>query len=434
MMIVMIKYISMFLITASSMSCSKKENGGNPPPKPPEEVPVSYTISMGGNAYITQKPEGVAETVTENSVGNWTNPATVFSAYFRLGKTGKLNVKVRASVPAGNSKVKISINGTPFEVSMQGSSKNVYNVGTVDISSAGYVKVDFQGLTKTGDYFADVYDVLIGGTAATSDVVYANDPENFYWSRRGPSCHLSYGPVNGDSEWFYNELTVPVGEDKIGSYFMSNGFGEGYFGIQVNSSTERRVLFSGWDPNVGKTTLVKKGPDVIHNEFGGEGTGGQSYMLFNWKAGTTYKFLTRGKPDGAGGTEYSSWIFTPENNEWRFMATWKRPNTVTYLTRFHSFLENFNPEFGFLNRKVHFGNQWVRTVDGQWQERTTATFTMDATGANKQRLDFKGGMENGKFFLQNDGFFADFTEKGTTFTRPSTNIAPDVDLSKLPQN
>jgi hypothetical protein len=34
-------------------------------------------------------------------------------------------------------------------------------------------------------------------------------------------------------EWFYSELTVPEGSDVIGSYFMANGFSEGYFGIQV---------------------------------------------------------------------------------------------------------------------------------------------------------------------------------------------------------
>jgi hypothetical protein len=44
------------------------------------------------------------------------------------------------------------------------------------------------------------------------------------------------------------EITVPVGQDPIGSYFMANGFGEGYFGFQVNSKTERRVLFSVWSP------------------------------------------------------------------------------------------------------------------------------------------------------------------------------------------
>ncbi len=433
----MIKYISMFLIAASSMSCSKESAGeGNPSPDPtpqPEVPAVTYTISMGGNAYVTNRPAGASEEITENSLGNWTNPESIVSAYFRLNKTGKLNVKFKASVPTGSSTIKVTVNGTPFTVTMNGTAQKIYEAGTVDITKAGYVKVDFKGVTKAGTYFGDVYDLVISGSAVDKEVVYANDPENFYWSRRGPSCHLNYGTPQGDTEWFYNEMTIPVGEDKIGSYFMSNGFGEGYFGIQVNSETERRVLFSVWDPNVGKTTLVKKGPNVTHNEFGGEGTGGQSYMLFDWKAGTTYKFLTQGRPDGEGATLYSSWIYTPETDQWRFLATWKRPNTVKYLTNFHSFLENFNPEYGFLNRKVHYNNQWVRSVEGVWTERTSATFTMDATGGNKQRMDFKGGMENGKFFLQNDGYFADHTEKGTVFTRPATNQPPAVDLTKLPQ-
>jgi hypothetical protein len=36
-----------------------------------------------------------------------------------------------------------------------------------------------------------------------------------------------------DIEWFYSELKVPEASDVIGSYFMANGFSEGYFGIQV---------------------------------------------------------------------------------------------------------------------------------------------------------------------------------------------------------
>ena len=39
-----------------------------------------------------------------------------------------------------------------------------------------------------------------------------------------------------DFEWFYSELLVPVGSDVIGSYFATNGFSEGYFGIQVKES------------------------------------------------------------------------------------------------------------------------------------------------------------------------------------------------------
>lgn len=394
----------------------------------------SYTISMGGNAYVTQLATGGTETVTSTSLSGWTNPNSVFSTYFRLGLTGSLTVKVKAKVLSGNSTVKVTINGIAYNVSMTGKNYNTYNVASVNIGSAGYVKVDFQGISKTGSDYAEVSDLVISGTATASDVIYANDPTNYYWSRRGPSVHLSYdaGTSTSNNEWNYNEVTVPVGQDKIGSYFMANGFGEGYFGIQVNSATERRILFSVWDPSVGKTTLVRKGPNVVDNTFGGEGTGGQSYMLYNWVAGNTYKFLTQAKPDGAGATVYSAWFYAPETGSWKFMASWKRPNTITYLTGFYSFLENFDPEQGYLGRKVNFNNQWVRTVEGVWIERTTAEFTVDATGDNKQRMDYAGGVENGSFYLQNGGFFPMYVNKYTKFTRRATGIQPTVNLTTLP--
>ena len=61
-----------------------------------------------------------------------------------------------------------------------------------------------------------------------------------------PSGLYSVPSEAGAIEWFYNEVTVPVHNDIEGSYFMATGFDGGYFGIQVNSSTERRVLFSIW--------------------------------------------------------------------------------------------------------------------------------------------------------------------------------------------
>ncbi len=38
-------------------------------------------------------------------------------------------------------------------------------------------------------------------------------------------------------------MTVPEGDDIIGSYFMADGFNEGYFGIQVNSPAEGVYYF-----------------------------------------------------------------------------------------------------------------------------------------------------------------------------------------------
>src|SRR5690606_38526648 len=157
-----------------------------------------------------------------------------------------------------------------------------------------------QGKEKSSAYIADVNEVLLGGSATTEKVYYVKD--DFYWGRRGPSVHLNYEvPTTEDILWFYNEITVPEGEDVLGSYFMANGFGQGYFGIQVNSEAERRILFSVWSPyetddpssipDDYKIILLDKGEGVHAGEFGNEGSGGQSYRKFMWKAGTTYKFL-----------------------------------------------------------------------------------------------------------------------------------------------
>lgn len=436
-------YVSLVAIALAlfASSCEKKTGISNSSDSQNLEQPspdltvnelggTSLTVPMGGNAFVTTLASGGSETVTSTKLANWTNANSIFSSYFRIGNTGTLTVKVKASVPSGTSVLKITVNGTVFNVTATGSAYTTYNVGTVNITTPGYVTVKFQGLSKTGSYFADVTDLVISGTSVASNVFYANDPANFYWSRRGPSVHLNYTGASG--EWFYNEITVPAGEDKIGSYFMANGFSGGYFGMQVKSPTERWILFSVWNPSNGTTTWTRKGPGVVATTFTGEGEGGQSYLVYNWVAGNTYRFLTQGKPDGLGNTIFSSWFYAPEVGAWKFMVTWKRPNTTTYLTGLNSFLENFSDVNGYLGRQAQYGNQWVRSTAGVWTEVTTANYTVDATGANQQRLDYAGGLSSGKFYLKMGGFFANYVNANQSFTRTATGIPPTVNLNTLP--
>lgn len=417
---------------AWSSGCSadpdvKKEEEVIPDPVPKLNVPLA------GNAFITKAPAEYSEEISKSGLINWNNSSVVISTYFRLAQKGELTVFVKGKVPAsGTSKVKLSVNGTSFDLTLTGKEYKTYYAGKVNITGDGYVKVDLQGLTKTGSVFADISDIQIGGVAANSGVLYATDPENFYWSRRGPSTHVNYTVPAGNIEFFYNELTVPQSKDQIGSFFMCNGFSHGYFGVQVKSETERWVLFSVWDPEGGTTVPVKSGQGVVTKRFGGEGEGGQSYFVYNWKAGSTYKFLTQGKPDGKGNTLYSAWFRGPEHDKWQFMATWKRPLTQTYLTGIHSFLENFIPEYGYLERKGTWGNQWVKDINGTWKEITGFKMGVDATGKNKQRMDFAGGVENGKFYLQNCGFFSKYVDAGTMFSRPASGQQPAVDTAGLP--
>jgi hypothetical protein len=311
----------------------------------------------------------------------------------------------------------------------------------VDIQNYGPGR-KFTGMTKTSACFAEITDLIISGQGMANQIQYVKD--EFYWGRRGPSVHLNYRipPESGDIIWFYNELTIPEGYDVPGSYFMANGFAEGYFGIQVNSSSERRILFSVWSPfktdkpeeipEDQKITLLKKGEDVHAGSFGNEGSGGQSYRKYNWKPATTYCFLLKGTPSEHNSTDYTAYFYAPETSHWELIASFRRPKTTTYLKHLHSFLENFIPGTGYLPRIGIYSNQWICNSLGEWTELTEARFTADATARKKARLDYAGGSDNGDFFLKNCGFFNGTTEINNSFTRPKTIKAPPIDFSILP--
>lgn len=402
--------------------------------KPSTSAPFAPTarIALAGNAFVTSLPAGATETIGSTGLTGWTNADAVTTAYVRVSTPGTLTVAVRGRVAAGaSSVVRVRVNDTPFTVTLAGDRDSSRVAGTVQVSSTGYVHIALQGVRRTGATFGEVSAIEVAGSATTSGMVYANDTANYYWSRRGPSVHLRYTTPDS-TEYFYSEITVPAGQDQVGSYFMANGFSQGYMGIQVNSSTERRVLFSVWDdPGGAPTTLVAGGTGVVTRGFSGEGTGGQSYLVFPWVAGQPYRFLTRARPDGAGRTDFSAWFGAPGAG-WRLIATWKRPNVSTTLTGVHSFLENFIDRNGWMGRSAQYHDQWARTTSGRWVEITQATMSADATARNAQRMDYAGGVAGSAFFLRNGGFFADPVAPGVRFTRPASGVAPAVDVTTLP--
>ena len=81
-----------------------------------------------------------------------------------------------------------------------------------------------------------------------------------------------------------------------------------------------------------------------------------------------------------------------------------------------------------------FGNQWARNANGSWSELTAGRLTGDATATNAQRMDYAGGVENGRFYLRNGGFFSPPVAVNQNFARPALGVAPSVDVSTLPDN
>ena len=400
-------------------------------------------IPARGNSWITSDFSKNNTMITDSGIVEWGDPETVIETFFKTGRAGSVRVALRAKSAGGKSKIEFSLGARSGEVAIKSSDFDTLDLGSFIIENPGYISLRLKGLEKTSGTFAEISGILITGEAAQGKVWYVKD--DFYWGRRGPSVHLRYDipPDAGDITWFYNEITVPEGNDVPGSYFMANGFTDGYFGIQVNSPDERRILFSVWSsyktdnpkeiPDDYRITLLKKGEAVHSGEFGNEGSGGQSYLKFMWKAGTTYRFLLKGEPSQNNSTDYTAWFYAPESGSWKLIASFRRPKGSRYLGNLYSFLENFLPESGGVTREGFFGNQWVCNNKGKWSELTTAMFTADATARKESRLDYAGGAADKTFFLRNCGFFSDNTEMNSVFKRASSGEKPvqDFEISNL---
>lgn len=435
-LIVLLCVVVFIVGSSASYGGIKEFNKGN------ENLDFIISIPTEGNSWVVDDLTKNRKIIKKGGIQNWSENETRIRTFFKTTKAGKINIGIQAKSISGLAKIKVTCNGKSNVLSVENHEEQKLLVGTFDIEKAGYNWIEIQGLEKAGDYFPEISHILIGGEATVERVYFA--AEDFYWGRRGPSVHLNYQipETAGDILYYYNEITVPENNDVLGSYFMANGFAHGYFGMQVNSETERRVLFSVWSPyktddpkdipEDQRIEMLKKGEDVHTGKFGNEGSGGQSYYKFMWKAGNTYKFLLKGMPTGKGETDFTAWFFTPEVNKWKLIASFRRPKTDTHLTRFHSFLENFRTETGCLTRKGKYSNQWVYNTAGKWIEITKMKFTADATARKESRMDYSGGSDGQSFFMKNCGFFNETTTIDSYFERETRGMVPDINFDELP--
>jgi hypothetical protein len=395
-----------------------------------------WRIPVAGNFFRTEPEPGAGRAGRDGALV-WSNTAETYSVYFHINQPGFVTLGLELQPGETASRLQVAVGERTFEVDVEPAGGRDYPLGEVEVKTAGYVRVDLRGLERAGRTFAGVVTLLVAAKTPNAEVHFVrnNDDNMFYWGRRGPSAHLTYQvPPNLQVEYAYSEITVPVGEDPIGSYFMANGFGEGYFGIQVNSPTERRVLFSVWSPfstddpksvpPEQRIEAMARGPEVKIGEFGNEGSGGQSFLVYPWEAGKTYRFLTRVVPDDEGSTTYTAWFGDVATDEWRLIASFRRPQTKTHLRGFHSFLESFDPSHGHIHRRSRHHNVWVRDTEGQWHRCEAARLSVDGTGGQKHRLDYGGGADGAGWYLENCGFFSGQVAPGTRFEIPSTTDQP----------
>jgi len=374
----------------------------------------------------------------QRGITRWNDPSQSVNWYGKFESTGSLAPKIEICVAEGvQSRFKLTIGQESHEASVTGMGLEkvvTADFGTFQITKAGYVQLKFESLNEIKTPVADVKALLLDGAAM--DKAQFNLKER----RNAASVHLMYPVPKGiDVESFYCEVTAV--EDPTTTFYMACGWHRGYFGMQVNSPTERRIIFSVWDSgdeavdrkNVedeNRVKLIGKGEEVFTGDFGNEGTGGHSHLKTMWKTGEKQRFFVTAEPKDKT-TIFSGYWFQPEQQKWMLISSWRAPKEGGWMRGVHSFSENFGGNNGHLLRKARYGNQWIRTPDSNWLELTTAKFSHDPTGKT-DRLDRYMGVENGEFFLSHGGFVDGFASYGETFKREPTEKMPmDLDLPKV---
>lgn len=388
-------------------------------------------------AYVVPDPEGVAVS-SRHGVTQWKDPHQSIEWVGGFYQDGAIEARLDCRYPSNQMcQLRLSLDGgESHTASVVGAGTNSILVpfGSFNLNNTGYHRLRLQAVTPpdASSLAAPLPQlqtlILTGGPI--QDAHFNLKPR-----RNAASVHLSYPtPTNINVAAFYCEMTGQL--DPVHTYYMACGWHRGYFGMQVNSPTERRIIFSVWDSgkeavdrnkvdDENRVKLLGKGADVVASDFGNEGTGGHSHLTYRWETGEVQRFLVTAQPTNGTFTIYSGYYFHPSQKEWMLISSWRAPKDGKWLRGLYSFSENFGGATGHLQRRALYGNQWIRTESGAWRELTTASFSHDATGKG-DRLDRFMGVEDGKFFLSHGGFIPGFTRFGEKFVRPALGKPPEV--------
>jgi hypothetical protein len=254
--------------------------------------------------------------------------------------------------------------------------------------------------------------------------------------RAARSVHLGFVGVEGET--FYNECVVEKSTD--GSYFMVCGWDTGYFGIQQLNGDRKVALFSVWDPTKGDDPSIVRTEDRVEvlfqddaariKRFGGEGTGGQCMIDFNWKLGETNRFVIHSETTTNAAvrkTAYTAFIQPSGSTEWRKLATFRVRTKTEGLRGLYSFIEDFRRDTKSVSelRRARFGNAWIQTHGGELKPITQARFTAsNAEWESKTNID--AGIVDDWFYLATGGDIHASRELRTTMdaTNKSQSIRP----------
>jgi len=458
----LIKGLTILGITCCLFSCSKHVNQIEEKSRTELKSSVfnaaadSYTFVVPANKAYAEPFEPNSAYVGVNipvnypqdylSVNNWTNRNRSV-VYYLYQTAGQYDFHIDHTVRYGtNLNYQVKVSPCYDGLSVSPNSKDITFSGTGSSSSTSPFRIQ---IGATGYYRYELKPVSSPNNSITiHNLIFKalqnNSKVNHTDYQSSPSVHLAFSSTATTTKsynWLYQDIYVPAGGDPLHTFYMGIGFYRGYLGIQTNSPTERRVLFSVWDsadaqtdPNhtaADNVILVDKGPNVTSNGFGNEGTGGQTYINANWQTGQTVSMALNVRLESNNKVLLSAWYKLANQSNWNYIATWRAPKDSRYFDGFYSFIENFGFTNGQKRREAQYFNSWAREhVSGNWVHLNKASFS-NTDGAIGQRVDFEQGVmpsNSNRFYMSSGGYTPTLKTENTVTLQTG---GPSLDIVSL---
>ena len=152
--------------------------------------------------------------------------------------------------------------------------------------------------------------------------------------------------------------------------------GGGYAGFQVLEDGRKVAIMSIWklfltdkDGNSQELNAKRTYPNdpSIAGEFGGEGTGVQTLVDYDWQAGKTYRTLIQCGETSEGNCEVTFSVCDLETGEWTKLVAYDLGFRDTHILAAGCFLENYLPETAGAVRTVEWSNYRAKDLKtGSW--------------------------------------------------------------------
>ncbi len=384
-------------------------------------------------AYCEPDPEGIRISDSGPAEG-WENPTNHLIWFVKFRTAGAVQVSVHLNSPlAVSARIILEARDSGGKVGrgqawLNATGPQDLELGRVQVRHSGYVR--FELSTDKPLRGVKIDSLRLIGSPVSDALV--NETR---W-RSAASVHLRWPtPKLAPVTWFYNEIVPRT--SPLSTYYMACGWSRGYFGIQVNSPTERRVIFSVWDSGTEavnrekvskdlQVQLVDKGEGVFTGSFGNEGTGGHSHLVYPWKNGQRQRFLVHAVPQGDK-TVYAGYYYFNDRKRWSLISSWIAPRDGGYLSSLYSFIEDFWGGEGQRQRLADFGPAWVRTGP-DWTQVREGSFTHTAR-IPKYREDYFFQVNGARVSASTGGYTNDGpTEYGARFSGVANSRPPGADV------